>query len=209
MKKKKIIILVIIALIIIGIIAGIKMLSKKEENVARLSKIYDEISSSKTYLFTMIQNDSNKVIMAKKDNKTAIDQYANNEHTTTIVKDGNTYLILHDRQEYYVYLRNNIEQNILTEGLAELKDKEFTVGTEKIKGKKYDYEEYNVATIFTVANNISLDEENVKTRFYFDKNKKLAYIKTTYGNNQELLQVELSSEVDDSLFEIPSNYAEN
>ena len=49
--------------------------------------------------------------MAKKGDKTIIDDYTEESHTTTIVKDNNTYLVLHDREEYYVYEQNNVEQN--------------------------------------------------------------------------------------------------
>ena len=82
------------------------------------------------------------------------------------------------------------------------------MGTEKVYGKKCTYEEYNGSTIFILSNDITLDEENIKTRFYFDKNNNLAYIKTIYGEEEEILEVQLSYDVEDSIFEIPSNYAE-
>lgn len=210
MKKKKLIIVAVIALIIIGIvITCIMFFGNKEDNKeTNLIKIHDNLTSSQTYLFTMKQNDNNKTIMAKKADKTVIDQYLEDSHSTTLVKDGNTYLVLHDREEYYVYLKNNVEQTILTDGINELIGKEYTTGTEKVKGKKYSYEEYNSSTIFMLSNNLTLNEEGVKTRFYFNKDNELVYIKTIHGEEQELLQIEISNEVDDSLFEIPSNYAE-
>lgn len=211
MKKKKIIILSVIILIIIGIIvAGIMLTrnSNEKNNETKLNKIYYTLTSSQTYLFKMTQNEKNQTIMAKKNEETVIDQYTEDSHSTTLIKDGDTYLILHDRNEYYVYEGNNVEQNLLTEGINELINKEFTSGTEKVKGKKYDYEEYNCSTIFMISNQLKLDEE-VKTKFYFDKNKDLKYIKTTFGNTEELLEIELSNEVNDSLFTIPSDYAEN
>ena len=56
----------------------------------------------------------------------------------------------------------------------------------------------------------TLDEnEEIKTRFYFDKDDNLVYIQTIKGVTQELLKIRLEKEVDDSIFEIPSNYAEN
>ena len=147
--------------------------------------------------------------MAKKGDKTVIDQYTKQSHSTTLVKDGNTYLILHDREEYYVYLRNNVEQNILTDGIKELISKEYSIGTEKVKGKKYSYEEYSGDTIFMMSNNLNTNSEEIKTRFYFDKNNNLVYIKTITNESEELLKIEISNEADDSLFEIPANYAEN
>lgn len=209
-KKIGLVKLIVIIIVIIGIIVGIsKFISNKNNNVQKLAKIYEELNTSQTYLFEMQQNDNNKTIMAKKGDKTIIDQYSKDGHTTTIVKDNNTYLVLHEREEYYVYEQNNVEQTILTDGIKYVIEKQFTTGTEKIKGKKYSYEEYSGSTIFMVTNTLNVNEEDVKTRFFFDKDNNLVYIKTMNGDNNELLSVKLEKEVDDSIFEIPSNYAEN
>ena len=42
-----------------------------------------------------------------------------------------------------------------------------------------------------------------------DENDNLTYIKTIKGSYQELLKIKVEKQVEDSLFEIPSNYAEN
>ena len=216
MRKNKRIPLIVVILVIIVIIFGIsKLLSQKDDQTQKLAKIYEDLNSNQTYLFEMEQNSNNKIIMAKKGDKTIIDQYSKDSetktenHTTTLVKDNNTYLILHDRKEYYVYEQNNVEQNILTDGIKEVIDKDFTTGEEKVKGKKYNYEEYNGSTMFMITNTLELNEADIKTRFYFDKNGNLTYIKTIYGEEQELLKVNLEKDVDDSIFEIPSDYAEN
>ena len=62
--------------------------------------------------------------------------------------------------------------------------------------------------MFIITNDLDLSQENVKTRFFFDNNGKLAYIKTMTDNDQELLKVSLTNEVKDELFEVPSHYAE-
>ena len=216
MIKNKKIFLIVVILVIIGIIFGIsKLLWQKDDHTQKLAKIYEDLNYNQTYLFEIEQNSSNKMIMAKKGDKTIIDQYSKDSetktesHTTTLVKDNNTYLILHDRKEYYVYEQNNVEQNILTDGIKEVVDKDFTTGEEKVKGKKYDYEEYNGSTMFMITNTLELNEADIKTRFYFDKNGNLTYIKTIYGEDEELLKVNLEKDVDDSIFEIPSDYAEN
>ena len=216
MKKNKRIFFIVVILIIIGIIFGIiKLVSNKEDKIQKLAKIYEELNNNQTYLFEMEQNSNNKTIMAKKGNETIIDQYSKDSkskvesHTTTLVKDNNTYLILHDREEYYVYQQNNVEQNILTDGIKDVIDREYTTGEEKVRGKKYKYEEYNGSTMFMITNTLELDESSIKTRFYFDNSGKLTYIKTIYGEDSELLKVKLENSVDDSLFEIPANYAEN
>ena len=214
-KNKRIPLIVVILVIIVIAFCIFKLVGNKEDRSQKLAKIYEELNNNQTYLFEMEQNSSNKTIMAKKDDETIIDQYSKDSesktesHTTTLVKDNNTYLILHDRQEYYVYQQNNVEQNILTDGIKEVVDKEYTTGEEKVRGKKYKYEEYSGSTMFMITNTLELDESSIKTRFYFDNNGNLTYIKTIYGEDSELLKVKLENNVDDSLFEIPANYAEN
>ena len=216
MKKNKRIFLIVIVLLMIAIIFGIvKIVNKNSPKEQRLSKIYQDLEDSQTYLFEIEKNNNNKTIMAKKGDKTIIDQYTKNSetnlenHTTTLVKDNNTYLILHDRKEYYVYTENNVEQTIVTDGLKEIISKSYTTGTEKIKGKKYSYEEYDGSSMFMISNLININDTNVKTRFYFDSKNNLTYIKTILDNKQELLKVTLEKDVKDSIFEIPSDYAEN
>ena len=97
MRKKKIIIVAIIALlVIIGIVVGIILLTGKEKNyeTSKLTDIYNDLIASDIYSFSITQNDENKTIMAKNGEQTAIDQYLGDTHSTTIVKDGNTYLVL-------------------------------------------------------------------------------------------------------------------
>ena len=210
MKKKNIIKSVIAILIVIAIIILIsKITGNKDANARRLAQLYNELNTNQTYLFEMEQSDDNKTIMAKKGDKTIIDQYSKDSHTTTIVKDNNTYLVLHDREEYYVYEQNNVEQSILTDGLREIVDKEFITGEEKINGKKYSYEEYAGSTMFMISSILDVNEEDIKTRFYFDNDDNLVYIRTIKGAKQELLKIKIEKEVNDSIFEIPSNYAEN
>lgn len=210
MRRKKIIKLVIaIAIIIVAIVVICKIVGNKDKNIQRLANLYNQLNSSQTYLFEMEQDEDNKTIMAQKGDKTIIDNYSDNSHTTTIVKDDNTYLVLHDREEYYVYEQNNVERAILTDGLKEITDKEFVTGTENVKGEKYVYEEYQGSTMFMNESSLDVNEEDIKTRFYFDNDDNLVYIRTIKGLNQELLKVNIQMEVDDSIFEIPSSYAEN
>lgn len=216
MKKNKGISLVVIILVIIGIIFCIsRIINKKDDQTQKLSKIYEDLNSSQTYQFEWEQNNSNKTIIARDEDKTLIDQYskeddtANQSHTKTLIKDNVTYLILPDRKEYYVYEGNNVDQTFLTDGIKDIMSKEHTNGTEKVRGKKYDYEEYDGSSMFLLSNSLNLDENDVKTRFYFDKKGNLVYIKTIYGDQHELLKVSLNKSVDSSVFDIPSDYAEN
>ena len=209
-RKKRIIVISIIVLIVIAlIITLISINNNKKDNVSKLKAISEKIITSQTYTFTAEKNDEEKTIMAKRGNQTLIDQYFSGVHRTTIVKDDVTYYILHDREEYYIYTNNNIEQTILEDAISDLLQRTYTIETEKIFGKKYDYEEYSGSSAFLLTNLRDVNEENIKTRLYFDKNDNLKYIKTIYGeSDEELLNIDLKYEVEDSMFEIPSNYAE-
>ena len=210
-KNKKIILLTIVV-IIIGIILISIVISNNNKNTKQdnLKKIYDKLITSEEYSFTMKKNDNDRTIMAKKGNQTVIDQKTETgEHSITLIKDGNTYLIYPDREEYYLYKNNNVDQDILTYGLGEIVNRDYNIGTEKINGKNYLYEEFTGTTLFMSINALNINSEDVKTRFYFDKDDNLIYMKTTYDDTVELLNIELSNTADNSLFEIPSNYAEN
>lgn len=216
MKKNKRINLIIIILVIIGIIFFVsKIVGNKNSKVQELAKVYNKLNSSQAYQFKWKQNDNNKTIIIKDGDKTLIDQYSKEEdsatqnHTKTLIKENSTYLILPDRKEYYIYEGNNVDQTFLIDGIKEIMGKEYTKGTEKVKGKKYKYEEYSGSTMFLLSNSLNLDENDVKTRFYFDSKDNLVYIKTIYGDKHELLKVSLTNDIDSSVFEIPADYAEN
>ena len=216
MKKNKRINLIVIILVIIGIIFFVsKIVGNKNSKVQELAKVYNKLNSSQAYQFKWEQNDNNKTIIIKDGDKTLIDQYSKEEdsatqnHTKTLIKENSTYLILPDRKEYYIYEGNNVDQTFLIDGIKEIMGKEYTKGTEKVKGKKYKYEEYIGSTMFLLSNSLNLDENDVKTRFYFDSKNNLVYIKTIYGDKHELLKVSLTNDIDSSVFEIPADYAEN
>ena len=175
--------------------------------------------SEQMYIFTRSsQNGENKIITAKKGDKTKIDMYNSGNYTTTLIKDGNTYLISHEEKEYYTYTNNKIDEEILTEELKRIVEKEYKVGREKVYGKTYYYEEFSGITDFLIESYKDMDIETAKTRFYF-KGKDLRFIKTIYQtvnpdtgettNIEELLKTNIEYNVEDNIFEIPSEYAES
>jgi hypothetical protein len=138
MKKKNVVKLIILVLIIVVVIIGIKKFINKGGQDNKLANIYEQLQTTQNYLFEMEKNDDNKVILAKKGNNTIIDQYSGKNHSSTIIKDKSTYLVLHDREEYYIYENNNVNQNILIDEIKGIVEKTYITGTERIKGKKYD-----------------------------------------------------------------------
>ena len=51
----------------------------------------------------------------------------------------------------------------------------------------------------------NVSEEEINTRFYFDGDD-LKYIKTIMGDTSELISVNVSYDVTDDIFEIPSDF---
>lgn len=204
LNKKKVAIVIAIVVIIALIIVVIVMQANKKSKVALL---YDKLTKSESYSFDMKDNENYEIIVSKKGDKTCIDNNGGDEKTSTIVKDGTTYLILHSQKEYYTYDSDIAEENIITDMFEEIVDAKCEKGKDKINGKTYKYEEYAGFAGFMFSTGLDVDEENVKTRFYFDGDN-LVYIKTILAEEEELLEVEISYDVADELFEIPSDYAE-
>ncbi|MCI8654331.1 MAG: hypothetical protein HFJ48_00415 [Clostridia bacterium] len=185
----------------------------------RLEKQYNIMISNNTYIFSRnSENGENKIVTTKRGDKTRIDMYNSGDFTTTLIKDGNTYLISHGVQEYYIYSNNSIDEEILTEELERIVKKEHKTGREKIYGRTYYYEEFSGITDFLIESYKDMDLNTAKTRFYF-KGEELQFIKTIYQtidsntgkvtDVEELLKASIEYDVDDKVFEIPSNYAES
>ncbi len=211
MKKQKISKIIFLSLILILVMSIIFLL--KGEKKGRTKAMYEKITNSNEYTFTMEEKgeDNLKFIMSKSDGSRSIDVTSGNEHTTTLVKDGYAYFVMHEQEEYYTYSNNEaqeIEADILEEGLKNIEESKYTTGNEKIYGKTYYYEEYEDMESFLMLNTSLEEQVKSKTRFYF-KGNDIAYIKTIIDeNDEELLKVDCKYLADKDLFEIPSNYAE-
>ncbi len=218
-KKKKIILISVISVIVLLIIVGVvlylvlnnnngnnEIVNEGTEN-SKLSKLYQELSSKNSFSFETILDDDNKMFYAKSGNMAYTDTDYNGNESKFIIRDGNSYLLVDDTKTYYTYKNNMVNLNEVQEAFDELINTEgFETGKEEINGENYNYEQYAGKTNLTLR---SFDEDanNIQTRLYF-KGDDLAYIKTISGETEELLKVNISYEVDQSLFEIPSDYKE-
>ena len=209
-----IILAIILVIVVIAVIVRVN-----GDDASKLLKVYNKMIEKQTYCFTRYDfEEKNKLVTYKKSDKTLIDMYNSGEHLSTLVLEGDTYLIFHENKEYYVYPNNNIESEILTDSLKEIAELKYTEGKEKIYGKTYKYEEYKGVSEFLITSENNIVVESVKTRFYF-KGNELVYLKTIYdvidnetgGTKQieELQTVKVEYKVEDGIFEIPSDYAEN
>lgn len=220
MKKKILIPLpIILVIIIIAIVVAILLLTNIKDEKSKLSKVYEKMTNSQVYAFTRYDlGEQHKFITYKKGNKTLIDMYNPEEHSSTLVVNGNTYLIRHEEKEYYVYVNNTLDEDVLMNTLKNIINEQYTTGSEKIYGKKYKYEEYTGVSDFLITAPRDIDENSVKTRFYF-KGNELVYLKTIYDaideetekttHTEEIQTIKIEYNVEDSIFEIPRDYAEN
>lgn len=217
MKKiLKIALIVMLAIITVVAITGC---GKKEENIVEEPKI-DLVNDAKSRTYNTFSKLSEDYIlsiegkedlgegeetvtitMAVKGKNLSMDLRTDTEHMGVVYKDNTTYVLLYDEKAYlkeHGKDEDAIEDmNIFSpEDLDEIKDEEFITGKESISGTEYYFEEFKD------------EKENETIRFYFQGND-LKYIRNISEDENVLLKVnELSSKVDDSLFEIPSDFSE-
>lgn len=201
----KIIFLVLLIILIVMVV--ILIISQKAKALTAL--MYNDICEKEKYYFSVKEINSeldNSLIVSRNDGSICIDSTSNEEHTSTLVNETDGYFIMHNEKEYYFYDMNEIDADILKNELSCIKEQEYKSGYEKIEGQKYYYEEFEGITTFIMT--LSYNEESdIKTRFYYDKNK-IAYIKNIVNNEEELLKAEFSDTIDENLFKIPDDYAE-
>lgn len=209
-KKQKIFIIsicVILAIIIVTLI--VYVITKKQTestNENRLANMYERMMENETYSIAFQLNDNNKYTVSRQGNVANIDTYSDGKHTTDIIKDGNTYLLMYSTKRYYTYQNNVTGLGELSNDLNEIiQSQEPEKGQEKIEGKNYRYEEYKGVSDFLMNTDEEISEEDTNTRFYFDGDD-LKYIRTIMGDKSELISVDVSYNVDDSIFEIPSDF---
>ena len=210
-KKKIIIILicVVIALIIIGVAIyfTVKNVSTSSDE-KKLAKVYEKMMENETYSFSLTLDDNNKTVISRKGNMANIDIYSDGNHTTNLIKDGNTILLMYNTQKYYTYQNNEIQLTELSNELDRIiQSGEPQKGEEEIDGRNYKYEEYQGVSYFLLNSDTTVSRESTTTRFYF-KGNDLKYIKTIMGEESELVKVDVSYNVKDDIFEIPENFQE-
>ena len=118
----------------------------------------------------------------------------------------NVNYILLNKDTGKIYQNNELELAKITSSLEKIKEKDYKKKKEEINDTKYTYEEFENYNSMMLKYAEDITEENSKTRFYFNKENKLEYIKTIWNDKEELLKVDLTYEVEDTLFDIPENF---
>ena len=213
-KKTRFIIFVFIIIVLITI-AVIFILNDPKTDLT--VSMYKNISNSQKYTIIMEGNDedySYKVSIAQSGTDISIDMNTKFEdekqHTTTLITDKNAYYIMHNEEEYSVLDSGDIEIDILIPQLKDIDEKIYQKGKENIRGKTYYYEEYEDISTYLML--IDVNEEAIlKTRFYYDDGE-IKYIKNIIEQGEEKIEelviVDCIYDAEDSLFEIPEDYAE-
>lgn len=216
LKSKKVkMILILVAVIIILTILMFALGSSPSDLTINM---YKKINNSQNYTITLKGREDDEysytISIAQRGIDISIDMISKSDdeeqHTTTLLEDENVYTIMHNDKEYATMSSKDIEADILIPEMKDIDEKTYQKGKEKVNGKTYYYEEYKGISTFLML--IDADnEENVKTRFYYDGDK-LVYIKNMIDQDgeklEELIQAECSYEVNEKLFEIPEDYAE-
>lgn len=214
-KKKKIILIIAIVILVLAIITGLIYWIGKERTgntvldgtTSKVNKLYTELKEKKAFSFTTTLDEQNEVYYAKKDNVAYIETNYQGEKSKFIIKEGNSYLLVDDQKTYYTYQNNETNLDKIMVQLEAVKDNQYIEGKEKIENKEYKYEEYEGITEFLLKDVAMVEEQTAKTRFYFNGGK-LIYIRTIVGDYQETLKVDISYNVNDKLFKIPTDYVE-
>lgn len=186
----------------------------KGETKNRVKKMYEKIRKSQNFTFTMEETTTEinyRVSMAQRNKDVSIDMYSGDEHNTTLVLENESYYIMHNDKEYYNYGDEKVDSDIILSSLKNISKNEYTSGKEEINGTSYYYEEYNNSgTDFIIFANIN-ESSNIQTRFYF-KGNDICYIKNIIQNEdskqEEIIKTYLTYKVDNTLFNIPEDYAE-
>ena len=210
-NSKKILILISAIIVILIIVAFLCIF--QGNNINRVDRIYKKLIKNQKYTFSMEETNSEnkyKIVVSHRENDINIETGYDDKYTSTLIKDGYVYVIMHDDKEYYVMDGEDTDADIIISGIKDASEKEYEKGKEEINGKTYYYEEYKDITSFIMLAH-ETEDSNIITRFYFDNND-LVYIKNIIideeEKQEELLKVSLRYDVDDSLFEIPEDYAE-
>ena len=210
-KSKKALIIFLSLICILFVIALILIFQDNKKD--RLIKLYKKVLESKSYTFSMEEDNKDyvyKMTVSQKENNIKIDTQSGDDNSSTLILDGRVYVIMHKLKEYYIVDGDNVDGDIIISGLKEMANEKYVNGREEINGKTYYYEEYKDKSNFLKLVH-ETDDAKITTKFYFDNNN-LVNIKNTVedeGDKQEeLLKVILNYEVDSNIFKIPEDYAE-
>lgn len=183
--------------------------SKENNEKSKTYNVLSKAFSGDSYIMTLEGDmdlgeglENSKMTLAMRGEDIYMDVDATSGHLTIMYKDNTTYVVSH-ADKMYMTLEGKDEEifeeddmfAFSKEDLQYIETSKYNTGKESVDGTEYDYEEYK-------------DEEEGTTEKYYFSGEDLKYIKTTDANGQEEIMkvVKLSSDVEDSIFNLPADY---
>lgn len=210
-KVLKSILAIMLVISLALVVTGCGNNEENKENNAK-SKTYTVLSkafSGDSYIMTLEGNmdlgegvENSTMTLAMRGEDIYMDVDATSGHLTIMYKDNTTYVVSHADKMYMTEEGKNeeifAEEDMFAfskEDLQYIETAKYETGKEEVNGTEYDYEEYK-------------DEEAGTTERYYFSGNYLTYIKTTDEDGAEEIMkvIKLSSEVDDSIFDLPTEY---
>lgn len=208
---KKVFKSILAIMLVISLALVVTGCANNDENNAK-SKTYNVLSkafSGDSYIMTLEGDmdlgeglEHSTMTLAMRGEDVYMDVDATSGHLTIMYKDNTTYVVSHADKKYITEEGKNeeifAEEDMFAfskEDLQYIETAKYNTGKEAVDGTEYDYEEYK-------------DEEAGTTERYYFSGEDLKYIKITDANGQEEIMkvVKLSSDVEDSIFNLPTDY---
>ncbi len=202
LTKKRVIISSISILAVIIFICIIIILTQAQDTKQKLTILNDKLAMQR-YKITL-KTDKMTSTITRYDSEACKEEKNSTTTFKQYTKDGNAYIVTNDK--IYEYQNNDNILYEIIEPLAKLANYEYSTGTEKINGKSFEYQEYDNFDKFLLSefNSEEEDTHTPKTRLYFS-GKNLKYIKTIKGDNEELIEIDISFRVDKKEAQLPSD----
>lgn len=203
-KKKKTIIIVSLIISVLLIVVGVvclflanntdkgeqDVLQIEDDGVLKLGLLKDKIEETQKYKISFTLNDENYKVITKEGEQAKIEIGDSGAKKIYTIKDGSTFFKINNEEEEYEYKNNTSFLNEFENNLDIVLTKNYNIGTETIENKTYRYEEFPNTSAFIINFKGNIDQENTKTRFYFDGND-LKYIRTYIGDISQLLKISI------------------
>ncbi len=159
-------------------------------------QFYDQFKDGKMYMEYETEQDGAmvKIVTATNGKKVYVNTTVEGQDVDMIVDGQTVYTIFHDYRAYSeMPTTADINQqmfNVMSEDDVDVAKME--IGTREVDGKTYDSE--------------SWEDETGKSTLCFEGNKLVYMIAETGGETMTIKVLKASSDVNDSLFEIPEGY---
>lgn len=163
----------------------------------RTGKYYSQFKDGSMYMEyeTEIDGTMTKVVTATKGNKTYLETPVEGEKMVMIINDQIAYVIMHSQKQAMKAKLSDVSKNnidvVMNEADANLES--LNTGKREVEGKTYDSETWSEA-------------DGSKTTLCFEGDNLVYIINEFEGKSVTVKILKSSSQVDESLFEIPKGY---